>query len=173
MSSQQFVLRQIDHVAVKLLEKAICSAEKKCVELELLINCKGGSIDEGFRIIELIEASPIRIKGQVTKEAASMAAVILQACHYRMMDVGATLHYHYGSWRVSFLIYFDEEVMRANKERATALQRRLIAQIIKKSSMTKKEAHDLLRQDRLMSGEEALERRLIDELRVVTPEAAP
>ena len=173
MASHQFVLRQIDHAAVRNLGKAIDAAAKMHTGLVLQIDCNGGSIDEGFKVIELIEQSPIRIHGRVTKEAGSMAAVILQACHYRVMDMGTSLHYHYGSWRVSFLIYFDEQLMLANKERAITLQRRLIAKMIAKSGMSEKEAHDLLRQDKLMSSEEALVRKLIDEIRIVTSEAAP
>ena len=167
MFAHQFVLRQIDHAAVKSLGKAIRAAAKKGAILELMIDCKGGSIDEGFKIIELIEDSPVRIEGRVTKEAGSMAAVILQVCHYRVMDTEATLHYHYGSWRVSFLIYFDEKMMQANKEKAIALQGQLVSKMTKKSGITEEEAHDLLRQDKLMTAVDALERNLIDEIRVV------
>ena len=166
------VLRQVDHAAVRSLEKAIRNAEKRGEGLTLLIDCKGGSIDEGFQIIELIKASPVRIEGLVTGEAGSMAAVILEACHYRAMKTTSTLHFHYGSWRVSFLIYYDEARMEANRKSAIAKQSRMSAIIMQKSGMTEAEVHNLLRQDKHMPPDDALEHNLIDEIRIVESKVA-
>jgi ATP-dependent protease ClpP protease subunit len=100
----------------------------------------------------------------VIGEACSAAAVILQCAHIRRMTRKATLHYHYGSWRISFMVYFDEKLARLNRQQAIEYQEALILPITTRTGMSNSDVHKLLREDRRLSAQEALERGLIDEI---------
>lgn len=166
MSGSRVFLRQIDVATVKRIEEL---AEKDFAgeSITLLINCKGGDVYAGLKIIKAISRSKTPFIGHVKKEAGSMAAVILQACHERVMESDASLHYHYGSWRVSFLIYFDQKMMKRNTKKAIELQELLIMPIVRRTGMKKRDVHKLLAEDKKFSAEACLQRGLID--RIVVP----
>ena len=157
-------LRHIDSETTQALERAICSAHSHHKSVEIVITSKGGDVDEGLRVVKLIGKSPVIVNATVVCQAGSMAAVILQCANIRRMEHSATLHYHYGSWRVSFLAYFDAEMAERNRRKAVAYQSALILPIVTRTGMTEKEVHALLREDRKLSAPEALARGLIDEI---------
>ena len=164
MAVHEFVLQDIDHETVERLRETIAKAEASESEITLLINSNGGDIKEGLKIVELITHSHALIKGQVIGKAVSMAAVILQACHERSMNETAYLRYHYGSWRVSFRMYFEPEMLQRNIESGIKLQERLILPIAKKTGMSIKRIHDLFREDKRLSAQEALHLGLVDDI---------
>lgn len=157
-------LKQIDSATTFMLDRAVRMAHSKKKQLEILISSRGGDVDEGLRMIEVIKKSNLDVYATVVGEAGSIAAVILQHAKVRRMRSDATLHYHFGSWRVSFMIYFDEKLARANRERGIELQMKLIAPIMERAKMTKQQALDLLKEDRKLTAQEALARGLIDEI---------
>lgn len=164
MTNRCVPLRHIDSATTLALEQAICSAHNHNKSVEIVISSKGGDVDEGLRVVKLIVNSPVMVNAIVVGQAGSMAAVILQCASIRRMELSATLHYHYGSWRVSFLAYFDAEMAERNRKKAVAYQHALILPIVARTGMTEKEVHALLREDRKLSAEEALARGLIDEI---------
>jgi ATP-dependent protease ClpP protease subunit len=157
-------LKQIDGATTFMLDRAVRMAHSKKKQLEILISSKGGDVDEGLKMIEVIKKSPVDVSATVIGEAGSIAAVILQYAKVRRMRADATLHYHFGSWRVSFMIYFDEKLAEANREKGVGLQMKLIAPIMERARMTREQALALLREDRKLSAKEALQRGLIDEI---------
>ena len=158
-------LRHINNSTTRELEEVLHSLEiQKKTTFELEINCAGGDIIEGIKMMRIIEKSPLHVRATVVNEAGSTAAVILQCCDTRRMMGNATLHYHYGSWRVSFMVYYDKKLLERNRQRAMQYQGQLITPIIRRSGMSKKRVHELLRADKKISAEESLSLSLIDEI---------
>lgn len=52
------------------------------------------------------------------------------------MHEAAYLHYHYAHWRVSLLMYFDEELMARNKKSGIGLHEKLFVPVMKKNGMS-------------------------------------
>ena len=160
--TQQVILHKISKILIDDLKSAIARALKNKGEVEIAIDCAGGEVDLGLEIMNLIEASPVRIIGRVTGRAASMAAIILQCCHERQIDERAYLRFHYASWPVSFRMYFEPEMLQKNIDSGKKLQERLIVPIMKSSGMSSVEAHELLRKDKRLPSREALKQFLVD-----------
>ena len=158
---KHFLLQQIDSAAVTEFRELLANASGG---MSFVISCRGGDVNCGFEIIEAIESSPVTVSGIVRREAGSAAAIILQACHDRVMENGSTLHYHYASWRVSLLIYFDKQLMKRNRQSGIAMQERLIEPIVKRTGMTRQDVHKLLLEDRHIGAQEALDRGLVDRI---------
>lgn len=150
---------------IQLVEKALSSSlflNQEFCEME--INSNGGDVVHGLHIVDIINKHPAHLRATVEKEAGSMAAIILQCAEVRRMRRTATLHYHYGSWRISFLVYFDKALAASNRKKAREYQKALIEPIVKRVGISEKEVHSLLRQDRRIGAEEALTLGLIDEI---------
>jgi ATP-dependent protease ClpP protease subunit len=165
MGSYEMELRHIDRDSVEALRGATLSPQalKKGI-CDILIESKGGDPNIGFLMMEIIRRSPIPVHATVDKEAGSTAAVILQSCHRRIMHKNAHLRYHYASWRVSFIIYFDEEIAEKNRKKGIDLQHRLILPIMERTGMNEALVHKILREDRPIGAQEALELKLVDEI---------
>ena len=167
MLYREFVLTHIKNTfnPVSHLKALIELAEIKNEGIELkIIALEGGSTEVGLGIVRLIETSPVPITGIVVQKACSMAAIILQACHTRIMHKGAYLHYHYGGWPVSLLIYFDHELMKENMKAGIALQNALFAPLKNRTNMSDEEIHTLFTREQSVYAEEALSLGLIDKI---------
>lgn len=165
MGQYDMELRHIDRDSVEILRRATHSPRAlKKGACDILIESKGGDPNIGFLMMEVIQHSPVPVLATVEKEAGSTAAVILQTCHRRTMRQNAHLRYHYASWRVSFIIYFDEEIAAKNREKALELQHRLILPIMERSGMNEASVHRILREDKPIGAQEALELKLVDEI---------
>ena len=158
-------IRHMDSATVDELTQVLNSPEILTRGFcELDIDSVGGDVKNGLKMIELIKGSRAPVNATVSGRAASMAAVILQCCAVRRMRSTATLHYHYGSWRISFLVYFDAEMAALNRTNAVKYQQSLIEPITARTGMSEDSVHSLLREDRKLSATECFERGLIDEL---------
>jgi ATP-dependent protease ClpP protease subunit len=158
-------IRQIDQATLSALEQSIDSCHATCKDAcEVKITSKGGDVDVGLRMIRLIKESPVSVNATVVGAAGSTAAVVLQCCKIRRMTKSATLQYHYGSWRVSFLVYFDDEIAERNRVNGTRYQNALIEPIVARTGMSAKNADKLLREARDLGSQEALDLGLIDEI---------
>lgn len=158
-------IRHIDQATLSTLEQSLSSCQSRCKDAcEIEITSKGGDVDVGLRMIRLIRDSQVSVNATVVGEAGSTAAVILQCCKIRRMTKTATLQYHYGSWRVSFLIYFDDEIAERNRVNGVRYQNALIEPIVARTGMSAENAHKLLREARELGSQEALDLGLIDEI---------
>ena len=91
-----FLQRAIDTdgvVALNFIEQ-FNEMEKNASEIEIRINCSGGSVIHGWSIVDIIQNSKVPVTGIVTGVAASMASVIFAACKKRIMLGYASLMMH-------------------------------------------------------------------------------
>lgn len=159
-----FSIKKIDDETALELEKVLASLAQKKQSCELEVSCKGGDVILGLKMMKLIKESPVTVNATVVGEAGSTAAVILQCCKIRRILEDATLHYHYGSWRVSWLIYYDKDLAERNRLKGMEYQQALIEPIALKAGISDEEVHQLLLEDRKLNAQEALNRRLVDEI---------
>ena len=144
---------------------SICEAEG-FKEVNLRIRSGGGSVVVGLDIYDLLNDSPLRIDGRVMSYAASMGAIILQACDKRSMGSNSYLLVH--DVRMYVRLYdlqSDKKLKKIIKEAADTQQR--LEEII--SVRTGRPISDFskyMRSDREIPPDECLRLGLIDE---VTP----
>jgi ATP-dependent protease ClpP protease subunit len=62
------------------------------------------------------------------------------------------------------MVYFDEKLAQLNRQQAIEYQEALILPIATRTGMSNSDVHVLLREDRRLSAQEALDRGLIDEI---------
>lgn len=65
--------------------------------ITLILNCPGGSVENGFSIYDTIVTSNAPVDVRVYGEAASMGTIIMQACRNRALSPNSTLMIHDGS----------------------------------------------------------------------------
>jgi len=133
--------------------------------LQLRIDSGGGSVSAGLDIYDLIRLYDNEVEGIVLARAASMAAVILQACTKRKCARhGAVLIHHVSSSSVKL------DVLREKKARDALIadmerdQQRLYAILAKKTGQKITRIKAACKEERFMTAEEALAFKLIDEI---------
>ena len=129
-------IRHLDSAAAEELTHVLSSpAVLTRGSCEMEIDSSVGDVNKGLKLIDIIKGSAVPVNATVSGKAGSMAAVILQCCAVRRMSSTATLHYHYGSWRISFLVYFDAEMAVLNRKNGMKYQQALIDPIISRTGM--------------------------------------
>ena len=155
-------------ITVEFLEEfkeAVNSSTIDMRPIELHIADKaGGSTEIGLQIVDLIERSPVLVTGIVETGAASMSAIIFEACHKRLMRKQSYLHFHFAHIRVSLLIYYDQKLMERNCQSGIALQERLFAPVARRTGKSKVELIELFCLDRAIDAKESIHRNLADEM---------
>lgn len=128
--------------------------------ITVFLNSGGGSIVDGFAIFDVISLSRNHVTIQVYGEAASMAAVILQAGDARQMAPNAQLMLHDGE-AAQDLQQRDFERFAADLKRCRERRYRIFAERSGKSieHYRRKLAHDWH-----LTAKEALNESLIDEI---------
>ena len=158
---------QINHETVNaaIQQIALLAAQKPRENITMLINCPGGSIQDGLVLIDVMRAYDGIIKTVSLGSAASMAAVILAAGtkghRYCSLHSQVMLHQPLISGGIPGGNCSEiEEVARALVSRKNQLNR-LLADF---TGREQEEMEKLTATDNYMSAEEALEHGLIDRI---------
>jgi ATP-dependent Clp endopeptidase proteolytic subunit ClpP len=138
---------------------------KKSPPLRILIDSGGGSVNAGLDIYDLIRLYEGKTTGTVVCQAASMAAVILQACDHRICALHASiLIHHVATKNVNLDTLKDQKKLTLLISDMEEDQRRLYHILClrtgKKQALIAREC----KKDNYMSSERALELGLIDEI---------
>ena len=158
-------LQCINEQVLNTLKHAVDASTIDKESIELHISDKsGGSTEIGLKIVDLIEHSPVDIIGVVETGAASMSAIIFEACGKRIMRKKSFLHFHFAHIRVSLLIYYNKKLMERNRQSGIALQERLFAPVAKRTKKSREQLIELFCLDRAIGATEALSRGLADEI---------
>jgi ATP-dependent Clp protease protease subunit len=132
--------------------------------LTIMINSPGGSVYDGFGIIDLMECSRLKISTVAIGVVASMAAVIFTAGTkgMRTMSKNAFIMTH------QFHAWMDGKYheLIAMREHEDDLQRRMVQHFVRNSKMTEKQIKDVILgpSDKWISAEEALKLGLCDKI---------
>lgn len=87
---------RIDKEQVDKIADMVLLLDNQGVDLEIIlyISSKGGNVEAGFDLYDIIRHVKSPVTGIVFKEASSMAILALQACNRRMMMRHAVLGFH-------------------------------------------------------------------------------
>jgi ATP-dependent protease ClpP protease subunit len=131
--------------------------------IRILVDHEGGDLEEGFRIYETLKALGERVEGVVIGNAVSSAAIALMGCSKRLMLRGSSLRFHFPARYNSLEIFLSEDLMQKNRQSALATLRRVEESIIFATGgkMNKDQARALLKEDRKVFLDEALELGLV------------
>ena len=142
----------------------------KC-DIEIIFSSPGGSIIDGFELFDFIQ--DLRSKGHYVTTgtlgmAASMAGILLQAGDTRWAGHQAWIMIHraaFGAFGKTFEIEDEVEFVKRIEERCLDI-------FVARSKLTKQKIkRNWERKDWWISADEAIELRLVDEIRSQLPEA--
>lgn len=134
-------------------------------DLEIIINSGGGSTSVGLDIFDTIRLYRGKVTGKVISRAASMAAIILQACTVRQCARHAEILIHHVSRRnVSLDVMKSRAKMKKVVSEVEKPQQRLYNILVGRTKRSKSEIVRACRLDKYMASEQAKEFGLIDEI---------
>lgn len=97
-----FMVGEVGEDMVKEVLQSMQQLEAKSHDdIVVYLSSVGGDVNSGLAIFDAFYTSPCKIIGVVYGESQSMAAVILQACHTRLLAPNATYMLHDGSTGMS------------------------------------------------------------------------
>lgn len=158
-----FIGGEINEFSVERAITRIQEAEEAGVDLYLVLDCPGGSVFDGARLISYMEAATVNVNTIVYGLAASMCAQIHAHGDKRYMVDRATLMFHQASGGVrgnikgmkNLLAYIDREVQK------------LDAYVADRAGMTRDEFDALVTNDLWIAADDAIELGLADGLATV------
>jgi ATP-dependent protease ClpP protease subunit len=95
-------------VSAKEVAAALDSLDDTVTEIQLRVNCPGGSCWEGLTILNLLRAHPAKVTAVVDGIAASAASFVVTSCDERVMSPGTQMMIHCSS----AIAYGTAETMR-------------------------------------------------------------
>lgn len=140
-------------------------AAKGSPDLKVIIDSNGGSVSDGLDIYDLIRLYGGKTSGLVISKAASMGAIILQACGVRKCALHAEILIHHISRRnvsLDTLTSTDEHQKLVDEMKVD--QQRQYDILVKKTGQTEEKIIETCKLDKFMSSEEAKAFGLVDEV---------
>lgn len=134
-------------------------------DLEIVIDSNGGSVAAGLDIYDIIRLYKGKTVGTVISKAASMGAIILQACSVRKCALHAEILIHHISRKSVSLdtLKNHEDHQKLVKEMEVDQQRQYNI-LVKKTGQTEEKIIETCKLDKFMSAEEAKAFGLVDEV---------
>lgn len=128
--------------------------------LEIHINSEGGDAYEGTAIYNLLKAAPIRKVGIVDGRCFSAATFILMACDERVMNTGTNLLVH-NAWTIAM---GNADELRAVADDLDKLMESNRKIFMERCEMSEEDLISLMKAEKLLTPEEALEYGFIDSI---------
>lgn len=127
-------------------------------EVDLEISSPGGNVHQGVSIANFIDMHPAKWTAKVIGNAASIASVIACACDTVVMGVGTNFLVHKPSaFAMGFMNADQFREKAANLDVVETSIVEFYQSRVSKKNKTSEELADLMREDRLMSANEAIE----------------
>ena len=130
------------------------------VHINFYINSPGGSVIDGFILVDLIEKSPIPVYTIVRGMAASMAIPLLLAGSKRYSYKHSVFLIH----QMSTILVGKMEEIRDNLKLSTNLEDMIKSYILEKTKIKEKEIEEIYKRETWLNSEEALKYGVIDEV---------
>ncbi len=125
-------------------------------DITVIISSKGGSVDCGFAIYDLLTLYPGKKTAIVCNEASSMATVILQACDERYGTVNASILVHNIRRRLSLDDLRDKEKLTKLIENMEKIQNKIYDIVIKRTGKSLSKVKSEYAKDQPMTIDEAI-----------------
>lgn len=128
-------------------------------QIDLRINSPGGSVFEGNAIFNMLKQHPAHVTAYIDGLAASMASVIAMSADHIVMPENALLMIH-NPWTVAI---GNAEELRKNADLLDKIKQTLLS-AYGRSALTDDEISEMMDAETWLTGEEAVEMGLADEL---------
>lgn len=142
------------------LADAIAEAKAGDGQLDLKINSYGGDVMVGWTAANLLQASGLKVTGDVLGLCASAATYILLACTTRKMSANATIMIHeaeaFAAGRAEELALTAEQVSRCNQQ--------MVELYSKTTSLTAEQARAAMKATTYYSAEQAKDLGFVQEI---------
>lgn len=164
--NQLLFVGEVDRKMFEYAQEAILLlVAKGSPDVEISINSGGGSVDYGLDIYDLLRLYKGRKTITVHSIAASMGAIIIQACEVRKIARHSKVLIHYVSTRnISLSQLKDPNKLEEIIKDLEASQNRLEAILMKRTGQTLELIQNECKKDRRMTAEEALAFGLVCEI---------
>jgi ATP-dependent protease ClpP protease subunit len=157
-------------VNFRLAEKIIkgivsLNALSRKTPIDIIVNNLGGDEYHGLAIYEAIRTSVSPIQVTVLGTAMSMASIILQAARHRRMSKNSMMMLHYGTWAMNVDAKDVKPWAKENDRYNAWMERIILKKMRTKDKRVKlKQVQELLKTDRLLTAQQALNMGLVDEV---------
>jgi len=132
-------------------------------DITILIDSPGGDVYAGLDIYDFLKLYPGKKTAIVFRRAASMAAVILQACEERYVTAHAAITIHHISQKnVSLDLMRNHKEVREIRLDMEKKQAMLYSILVSRTGKSTKQVRDECKKDRMLFPEEAIKFGLID-----------
>ena len=153
----------INGITVLYIEEALSMLYvKKSPDIFILISSAGGSVEAGLDIVDLLSLYPGKKTAIVTKEARSMAAVIIQVCDERRATPHSTIMIHHIRRRITLDVLRDKKKRSAFLNEMEKTQEKIYKILAQKTKKQIKDISGECKKERNMTVNEAIEFGLID-----------
>ncbi len=165
--------KTLSRETAKHLFEELLSLQKDAGLILFNVSCFGGHFDAGIRMYRAFRACPNRIIGRVTDEALSAGFMALQGCDIRIAGTDSKLYIHnpIGYNVQSPAEYNSNEEEFLEKQRAffrkiqpvlVENRRTMIEVLLVRSRLSIRKLEGVLKKDKPMTADEALELGFID-----------
>lgn len=107
---------EIDNDSASLFIKCLRYLDKTTGDINIILNCEGGCVTNGFAIYDAIKACQNEVVIKVYGCAMSMATIVLQAGDKRILSRNARLMVHKGEMALDDHVTNVENAVKESKE---------------------------------------------------------
>lgn len=156
---------EIDENSASVFIKNLRYLDKTTGDINIIMNCEGGCVTNGFAMFDAIKACQNEITIKVLGASMSMATVVLQAADKRVMGTNARLMIHKGEMALNDHVTNVEKAVEEGKE----LEQMMVDIYLDKMqevnpNFKKHQLKKMLDFDTYISARKCLELGLIDEI---------
>lgn len=155
----------IDENSASVFIKNIKYLDKTTGSINIIINCEGGCVTQGFAMYDAIKACQNEVNIKVYGCAMSMATIVLQAADKRIIAPNARLMIHKGEMSLSDHVTNVEKAVEEGKD----LEKMMISIYLDKMQESnpdfkKSQLQRMMHFDTYISSQRCLELGLVDEI---------
>lgn len=153
-----YLIGPVDGDTARTVVPAIRELDRKPGPIHLIIMSPGGSEGIGWAIYDTLQMTTNQVIGHAVGECQSIAALILQGCHLRLMTKNCRFMVHNGSVTLDVTV----TQMRSYGEEIMHLTDRYYEALAERSGMSLKKVRKLCDRETFLSAEQCLELGFVD-----------
>jgi ATP-dependent Clp protease protease subunit len=155
----------IDEDSASLFIKTLRYLDKTSGDINIIMNCYGGCVSNGFAMFDAIKACSSDVTIKVYGSVMSMATIVFQAADHRIMGANARMMIHRGEIALNDHVSNVKNAIKESDSLETKMMDIYLEKIHEANPDFKKnKLKNMMDFDTYMSADEALELGLIDEI---------
>ncbi len=156
---------EIDRDSAGLFIKCLRYLDKTTGQINVVLNCEGGCVSNGFAIYDAIKLCDNEVEIKVLGSAMSMATIIVQAGDKRVMSANSRMMIHRGEIAVGDHVTNVKRAVKESDKLETMMMNIYFEKIKEaKPDFKKAQLQKMMDFDTYISADKCLELGLIDEI---------